>query len=150
METIDKKILSEIRMSLGKELAEALKTAYRWLKIDGEPCVAYAWQTNYGGANMDIYEISYNGHAVRADFYRYRAFVQGSWSNNMTEAMNRGIQQILEDAPWHKIEKIDKESWIRLYTAKTTASSDSDSSSSSREDTFYDTHEAFGAFGPCD
>ena len=150
METIDKTILAEIRMILGKELVGALKTAYRWLIIDGEPCVAYAWQTNYGGANMDIYEISYNGHAVRSDIFRYRAFIGGSWSNNMTEAINRGIQQILEDRPYYDIEKIDKESWLCLYTAKTTTSDSSDDSSSSREDTFYDTHEAYGAFGPCD
>ncbi len=150
METaIDKKILAEIRENLKKELAEAPKAAHRWLRVDGhQPCVAYAWQTTYGGAHVEIYEISYKGNAVRADYIR--AFIEGSWSNNMTEAINKGIQQILEDTPYHEIDRVDKDTWVRLYTIKTTTSSDSDFSSSSREDTFYDTHEAYGAFGPCD
>lgn len=149
METIiDKRVLAEIREILKEELAEALKTAHRWLRIDdNQPCVAYAWQTTYGGCQVGIYEISYDGHAKRSDYIR--AFVEGSWSNNMTEAINRGIQQILEDTPHHEIERVDKDTWVRLYTIKTTMSH-YDSSSSSREDTFYDTHEAYGAFGPCD
>lgn len=151
METIiDKKILAEIREILKEELAGALKTAHRWLRNkEGNIFVAYAWQTTYGGAHVGIYEITYDGHAKRSDYIR--AFVEGSWSSNMTEAINRGILQIVEDRnQLISFERTDKDIWVRLYTIKATQSQSSSEYGSSREDTFYDTHEAYGAFGPCD
>lgn len=144
-------VFANLKSTYGKE---ASKIAFRYMAdSNNEPMVVYATQMTSHCEVRVLGSKTQVGPTVEID---------GQWANNMGGAIDKALQESFSGKTWRRI---NKEQWTKLYTmsplrlegnqidpqkVRRVSSTRDFSSLPSREDTFYDTHEAYGAFGPCD
>lgn len=144
-------VFADFRVAYGKE---ASKIAFRYMADEtNEPLVVYATQKTSHCEVRVLGSREQVGSTVNLD---------GQWADQMGGAIDKALQESFSGETWRRI---NKELWTKLYTmsplrlkenqidpqkVRRVSSTRDFSSLPSREDDFYATHEAYGAFGPCD